>query len=108
MNAPLKRARCPECDKALPWSETFRHSFGLPDKRELDCPYCGAPVEPLRWHSLIPLFVVLAIAIAAKRLIGPLLDWNTILILLALAAVYHIIEIRNLRRKPGDPRRPPP
>jgi endogenous inhibitor of DNA gyrase (YacG/DUF329 family) len=91
---------CPECHKELPWGEAFRSESGagLPDRRELDCPYCGAPLERIRWKSLVPIFAIVAVSIAARVLIGPLLDWKTILLLLGLAAIYHLVELRNLRK----------
>lgn len=97
---PSDTAKCPECGKQLPWGDGFRSEerAGLTDKRELDCPYCGAPLEPIRWTTLIPLFAILGLAVAARILIGPLLDWKIILALLGIAAVYHAVELRNLRK----------
>ncbi len=95
---------CPECGKRLPWGTAFQRGagFGLPDKRTLDCPYCGAPLEPIRWTTLAALFLILAIAIAARRLIGPLLepllDWRTIAILVGLVAAHHVWAIRRWRK----------
>jgi hypothetical protein len=95
--ADAERNECPACGKALPYGTAYRRGSGpgLPDKRELDCPYCGAPLEPLRWTNLIPLYAILAVGIAASRLLGPLLDWPEILFLLGLAALYHAFELRT-------------
>ena len=96
---------CPECGKRLPSGTAFERGagFGLPDKRTLDCPYCGAPLEPIRWTTWAALFLILAIAIAARKLIGPLLepllDWRTIAILVGLVAAHHIWAIRRWRKE---------
>jgi hypothetical protein len=95
---------CPECGKQLPWGTAFMsgEGVGLPDKRELDCPYCGAPLEPIRWTALAPLFLVIVIAIAARKLleplIEPLLDWRTLVIVVSLVAAHHIWAIRRWRK----------
>lgn len=76
--------------------------MGLPDRRTLDCPYCGAPLEPIRWTTLAPLFLILAIAIAARKLLEPLLepllDWRTVAILVGLVAAHHLWAIRRWRK----------
>jgi endogenous inhibitor of DNA gyrase (YacG/DUF329 family) len=98
-------AQCPACGKPLPWGEKPGRAFSLQDKRELDCPHCGHPLERLRWSSLIPLYVILAVGIAIKNLLGPLLEWKTVLLLLALAALYHFFELRSMWRKRQEQRK---
>ena len=84
---------CPECGKRLPSGTAFQHGagFGLPDRRSLDCPYCGAPLEPVRWTTLAALFVILAVALAARKLIEPLLDWRVVAFLVVLVVAYHAL-----------------
>ncbi len=95
---------CPECGKRLPWGTAFTggKGFGLPDRTTLDCPYCGAPLEPVRWTTLAALFLILAIAMAARKLVEPLLepllDWRTVAILVGLVAAYHLWAIRRRRK----------
>ena len=95
---------CPECGKRLPAGTAFMGGprLGLPDRRTLDCPYCGAPLEPIRWTTVAAIFLVLAVTIAARMLIGPLieplLDWRTIAILCGLVAAYHVWAIRRSRK----------
>ena len=95
---------CPECGKRLPWGTALTRTerLGLPDRRSLDCPYCGAPLEPVRWTTLAVLFLILAIAIAARKLVEPLLepllDWRTMAILVGLVAAYHLWAIRRWRK----------
>ena len=95
---------CPECEKRLPFGTAFERGagLGLLDRRTLDCPYCGAPLEPVRWTTLAALFLILVIAIAARKLIGPLLepllDWRTIAILAGLVAAHHVWAIRRWRK----------
>ena len=97
---------CPECGKRLPWGPAFRSGagIGLPDKRTLDCPYCGYPLEPIRWTTFAALATILALAIAARKLIQPLLepllDWKTLAILVVLVVLHHIWALRRWRR--GD------
>jgi len=87
---------CPECGKQLPWGRSFRNSagIGLPDKRTLDCPYCGHPLEPIRWTAFAGLAAILALAVASRKLIQPLveplLDWKTLAILVAVVVLHHI------------------
>ncbi len=91
---------CPECEKRLPSGTAFQRGarFGLPDRRSLDCPYCGAPLEPVRWTTLAALFAILAISIAARRLIGPLLDWRVVALLVVLVVAHHVLAIRRWRK----------
>jgi hypothetical protein len=97
---------CPECGAELPAGTAFQGDagVGLPDKRTLDCPYCGAPLEPLRWRHLLVLAVVLAAALAARKLIGPLLDWRIVAVVCVLVVAHHVREVvRWRRRRRGDP-----
>ncbi len=95
---------CPECGKRLPSGTAFQLGarFGLPDRRSLDCPYCGAPLEPVRWTTVAALFVILALAVAARKLIGPLieplLDWRAVAFLVVLVVAYHALAIRRWRK----------
>lgn len=91
---------CPECERVLPWGTAFRRGvrLGLPDKRELDCPYCGAPLEPIRWTTLAVLFLILAVALTARKLIAPLLDWRAAAVLIALVVAHHVIALLRWRK----------
>jgi len=75
---------------------------GLPDNRSMDCPYCGAPLEPLRWRDLLVLAVVLAVVIAAHRLFRLQLDWRILAVLFVLGVAYHIRELVRWRRRQRD------
>ena len=96
---------CPECGKQLPGGTPFQRGVGpgLPDKRTLDCPFCGAPLEPIRWTTVAALLLILAVAIAARKLaeplLEPLLDWRTIAILVGLVAAHHVWAIRRWRKE---------
>jgi hypothetical protein len=45
------------------------------------------------------LFVIIGVAVAAKQILGPLLDWPVILFLLGLAAVHHAIWFWGWRKR---------
>ena len=94
-------AYCPECGITLPEGTAFRHipGFGLPDKRKLDCPSCGAPLEPIRWTDLLIVAAVLALSIAARGLLGPFIDWNILAVALVLVVVHHVWALRKWRRR---------
>jgi Flp pilus assembly protein TadB len=92
---------CPECEAQLPDGSAFQRDAGLgpPDLRTLDCPYCGAPLEPLRWRHLLLFAVILAVALTARELIGPLLDWRVVAVLCVLALAHHVRELLRWRRR---------
>jgi hypothetical protein len=91
---------CPECERQLPDGSAFQRDagLGLPDLRTLDCPYCGAPLEPLRWRHLLALAAILAAAMAARKLIGPLLDWRLVAVLCVLVIAHHVREVLRWRK----------
>lgn len=95
---------CPDCEAQLPDGSAFQRgpSFGLPDNRTLDCPYCGAPLEPLRWRHLLVLAAVLAIGLAARKLIGPLLDWRIVAAACVLVVAHHVREVLRWRKRQRD------
>jgi hypothetical protein len=91
---------CPECGAKLPGGTAYNTDagVGLPDNRNLDCPYCGAPLEPLRWRNVLLLVVVLAVMVAAHRLIRLQIDWKILAVLCVLVVAYHIRELVRWRR----------
>jgi hypothetical protein len=91
---------CPECERQLPEGSAFQTGAGLgpPDLRTLDCPYCGAPLEPLRWRHLLLLAGILAVAAVARKLIGPLLDWRLVAVLCVLVVAHHVREVLRWRK----------
>ncbi len=94
-------ASCPECDKELPWGTAFGpgRNIGPPDKRQLDCPYCGAPLEPLRWTGLAVLAVVLGLMMLAGKVLGPLIDWKVLVIVGTIGLLHHVLAWRKWRAK---------
>ena len=100
---------CPECEAELPAGTAFETDagVGLPDRRTLDCPYCGAPLERLRWRDLLVLAAVLAVVLTARKLLAPLfdfLDWRVVVVAGLVVLAYHVREILRWRRarKQGD------
>jgi hypothetical protein len=95
---------CPECGARLPEGTAFQTGAGVgpPDGRTLDCPYCGAPLEPLRWRYLALLAAVLAVVVAARRLIDPLLDWRIVAVLCVVVAAHHLRDILRWRKGRRD------
>ena len=96
-------ASCPECKRELPWGNAFKPGggFGLPDKRNLECPYCGAPLEPVRWTDYVVLVVVLAVLLAARKVLGPLVDGELLAVGVVVVAAYHLLKLLR-RRVNGD------
>ncbi len=80
----------------------MRDGPGLPDKRTLDCPHCGAPLEPIRWTTIAGLILLVGGVIAARQLLTPLLepllDWKTLAIALGLVAAHHLWALRKWKK----------
>ena len=87
----------------MPSGTAFRAEagVGLPDNRALDCPYCGAPLEPLRWRDLALAVAVLAFVLAARKLAAPFLaflDWRILAAACVVVLAYHAREVVRWRR----------
>ena len=88
---------CPECDRELPGGTAFDPggNVGPADKRKLDCPYRGAPLEPIRRTDMALLATVSGLLILARKLLGPLIDWKVFVVVGTLGLVHHLLALRK-------------
>ena len=94
-------ASCSECERELPGGTAYDPggNVGPADKRKLDCPYCGAPLEPIRWTDLGVLAAVLGLLMLARKLLGPLIDWKVFVVVGTIGVVHHFLAWRKWRAK---------
>ncbi len=71
--------------------------MGPADKRKLDCPYCGAPLEQIRWTDMALLATIMGLLILARKLLGPLIDWKVFVVVGAIGLVHHLLALRKWR-----------
>lgn len=83
---------CPKCRSSLPRDG--------PSRPGNSCPYCGAQLpEGRSWPYWLVLVGAFGLALAAKRLLGPVVDWKILAVVVVVVLTHHLLWIIRRGRR---------
>ncbi len=95
---------CPRCRRKFPGWAAVSHGWAeSPVQSSKYCPYCGALLEQRTWPYVLLLIAALGLAVAARRILQPLIGWELLVFMVVVVVAHHVLWIiRRGRRRKND------